>query len=77
MVESTLPTTSVCPAETGNIALAAQCVRVQLSKLSYGDAVEACGAQLGLVTPPLDNIQSTILGYVIVIQFLYCKIFVK
>jgi len=62
MVETTLPTTSVCPNENGNIKIAEQCVRVDSIKRSYAEAVKTCGELLGLVAGPIDEIQTTILG---------------
>lgn len=62
MFERTLPTTSVCPAENDNIALAAQCVRTEQSEMTYAAAVEACEAKQGLITFPIDDIQTAILG---------------
>ena len=69
MVETVLPTTSVCPNQNGNIGAAAQCVRVGSTKLAYEEAVVACGTNLGLIAPPIDVIQSTILGYLIMLNF--------
>lgn len=62
IVEPGLPTTSVCPEEDGNVGVAAQCVRVIKPLYSYLDAVKACETHLGFVAPPIDTIQSTILG---------------